>query len=125
MEDVAEQVARHCGEQLFNYSSCVDKNPSSWQSACLEERRAVTLCSEKHVSHLRLVKKVCAAPIAEYDKCLMENREDPSPCMEVLKKLYACTHEVSQMSKAIKEQQQQQQQQSSPATSTAPISSSS
>jgi hypothetical protein len=47
MLDTLEQVAKHCGIQLEIYGQCIDKNPGTWDSACLQQRRALTKCAEQ------------------------------------------------------------------------------
>lgn len=46
MDDTLAQVAKHCAIQLEVYQRCVESNPNKWDTACLQQKRALTKCSE-------------------------------------------------------------------------------
>ncbi|KAI8376284.1 uncharacterized protein BYT42DRAFT_498973 [Radiomyces spectabilis] len=73
------------------YQKCVENYPQSWDKSCLQQKRALTKCSEENVGILKYVKQHCLAPIKAYDECLAANSENPEACVKALKELYFCT----------------------------------
>ncbi|KAF9430344.1 Coiled-coil-helix-coiled-coil-helix domain-containing protein 5 [Podila epigama] len=86
-------VTKHCGLQLELYQKCVTDNPSNWDMKCITQKRALAKCSEDNVPIIKHVKEMCDPFIKEYDACVMKNQEDPSICLESLKRLFHCTEE--------------------------------
>ncbi|CAG8460761.1 17370_t:CDS:2 [Acaulospora morrowiae] len=85
------QVIKYCGEKLEAYQRCVENHPSYWQSACLEQKRELTKCSEENVPEIKMVKERCNNAIIAFDECLARNESDPEVCRDKLKALYECT----------------------------------
>ncbi|KAG0243249.1 hypothetical protein BGX31_010971 [Mortierella sp. GBA43] len=42
---------------------------------------------------IKHVKEMCDPFIRDYDACVMKNQEDPTVCLEALKRLFHCTEE--------------------------------
>ncbi|KAI8340579.1 hypothetical protein BC941DRAFT_347509 [Chlamydoabsidia padenii] len=95
------------------YQRCVENYPNSWDKSCLQQKRALTKCSEENVGILKFVKQHCTKPIMAYDECLNANPENPEQCVNALKELYFCTEatSIAYRDQQTKDQQQQQQQQ--------------
>ncbi|KAJ1655963.1 hypothetical protein IWQ61_004384 [Dispira simplex] len=96
MDGTLDEVAKHCGLQLRLYTDCIDTNKGNWQQACLQQRHALTRCSETHVTLLKLVKEQCADVIKNYDQCVQTHSTNPEVCANALKALYDCTQRVAQ-----------------------------
>jgi hypothetical protein len=47
MDDTLEQVRAKCALQLEMYQSCVENYPNTWDKSCLQQKRALTKCSEE------------------------------------------------------------------------------
>ncbi|ORZ01898.1 hypothetical protein BCR42DRAFT_463573 [Absidia repens] len=77
------------------YQRCVENYPNTWDKSCLQQKRALTKCSEENVGILKFVKQHCTKPIMAYDECLNANPEDPEKCVNALKELYFCTEATS------------------------------
>ncbi|KAI8982182.1 hypothetical protein BDF20DRAFT_905778 [Mycotypha africana] len=77
------------------YQKCVENNPHSWDKACIQQKKALTKCSEENVGILKFVKQQCANQINAYDSCLAANTEKPEECVQPLKDLYLCTEAAS------------------------------
>ncbi|KAF7727772.1 Coiled-coil-helix-coiled-coil-helix domain-containing protein 5 [Apophysomyces ossiformis] len=95
MEDTLDQVREKCALQLEIYQKCVENYPQSWDKSCLQQKRALTKCSEENVGILKFVKQHCSTQIKTYDACLAANPEDPEKCVQALKELYLCTEATS------------------------------
>ncbi|KAF9111135.1 Coiled-coil-helix-coiled-coil-helix domain-containing protein 5 [Mortierella sp. AM989] len=95
--DVADNtvalVTKHCGLQLELYQKCVTQNPENWDIKCITQKRALAKCSEDNVPIIKHVKEMCDPFIKEYDACVMKNQQDPTICLEPLKRLFHCTEE--------------------------------
>ncbi|KAI8096664.1 uncharacterized protein BX664DRAFT_257820 [Halteromyces radiatus] len=77
------------------YQRCVENYPNNWDKSCLQQKRALTKCSEENVGILKFVKQHCTKPIMAYDECLAANPDDPEKCVKALKELYFCTEATS------------------------------
>ncbi|KAF9366113.1 Coiled-coil-helix-coiled-coil-helix domain-containing protein 5 [Mortierella sp. NVP85] len=86
-------VAKHCGLQLELYQKCVTQNPANWDIKCITQKRALAKCSEDNVPIIKHVKEMCDPFIRDYDACVMKNQEDPTVCLDALKRLFLCTEE--------------------------------
>lgn len=53
MDDTLAQVQAKCALQLEMYQKCVENNPDNWDKACIQQKRALTKCSEE---------KLCLVP---------------------------------------------------------------
>ncbi|KAL1921500.1 uncharacterized protein VTP21DRAFT_11216 [Calcarisporiella thermophila] len=95
MDSTLAEVAKNCAMQLQVYQDCVNRNPKNWESACIQQKKALTKCSEDHVPVLKFVKSRCSAQISGYDTCLSENASEPEKCIDALKELYFCTEAAS------------------------------
>ncbi|KAG1107701.1 hypothetical protein G6F42_016273 [Rhizopus arrhizus] len=95
MDDTLEQVREKCALQLEMYQKCVEIYPHSWDKSCMQQKKALTKCSEDNVGILKFVKEHCTMQINAYDKCLSANSEKPDECVQVLKELYFCTEATS------------------------------
>ncbi|KAG0170323.1 hypothetical protein DFQ28_010811 [Apophysomyces sp. BC1034] len=95
MEDTLDQVREKCALQLEMYQKCVENYPQSWDKSCMQQKRALTKCSEDNIGILKYVKQHCSTQIKAYDACLMANPEDPEQCVQALKALYLCTEATS------------------------------
>ncbi|KAI8070352.1 hypothetical protein BC940DRAFT_317686 [Gongronella butleri] len=93
------------------YQRCVENYPNNWDKACLQQKRALTKCSEDNVGILKFVKQHCIKPIEAYDQCLAANPDDPEQCVKALKELYFCTEATSIAYRDQQKLQQEQQQQ--------------
>ncbi|KAF9087795.1 Coiled-coil-helix-coiled-coil-helix domain-containing protein 5 [Mortierella sp. GBA35] len=95
--DVADNtvalVTKHCGLQLELYQKCVTQNPENWDIKCITQKRALAKCSEDNVPIIKHVKEMCDPFIRDYDACVMKNQQDPTICLESLKRLFHCTEE--------------------------------
>lgn len=91
MDDTLDQVREKCTLQLEMYQKCVENYPHSWDKSCLQQKRALTKCSEENVGILKFVKEHCTMQINAYDTCLSANSEKPEECVQALKELYFCT----------------------------------
>ncbi|KAF8926158.1 Coiled-coil-helix-coiled-coil-helix domain-containing protein 5 [Dissophora ornata] len=95
--DVADNtvalVTKHCGLQLELYQKCVTQNPENWDMKCITQKRALAKCSEDNVPIIKHVKEMCDPFIRDYDACVMKNQQDPTVCLESLKRLFHCTEE--------------------------------
>lgn len=47
MEDTLDQVREKCALQLEMYQKCVENYPHSWDKSCMQQKRALTKCSEE------------------------------------------------------------------------------
>ncbi|KAI8368857.1 hypothetical protein EDC96DRAFT_504595 [Choanephora cucurbitarum] len=95
MDDTLTQVREKCAIQLEAYQKCVESNPHSWDKSCMEQKKALTKCSEENVGILKYVKEHCTRQISAYDQCLSANTEKPEECVQALKDLYLCTEATS------------------------------
>ncbi|KAJ1915169.1 hypothetical protein IWQ60_006756 [Tieghemiomyces parasiticus] len=96
MDETLDQVVKHCGPQLLAYNSCVHDNPKDWYTTCVQQRHALTQCSEEHVTLLKTVKQKCSAVITVYDRCVKEHDDTPDKCVQALLDLYRCTQNAAQ-----------------------------
>ncbi|KAI9478479.1 MAG: hypothetical protein EXX96DRAFT_484697 [Benjaminiella poitrasii] len=95
MDDTLEQVREKCALQLDTYQKCVENYPHSWDKSCVQQKKALTKCSEENVGILKYVKEQCTAQIKAYDTCLAANADKPDECIQALKDLYLCTEATS------------------------------
>ncbi|GAA5816551.1 hypothetical protein MFLAVUS_010081 [Mucor flavus] len=95
MEDTLDQVRQKCALQLEMYQKCIENYPHTWDKSCMQQKKALTKCSEDNVGILKYVKERCTLQINAYDRCLSANSEDPEQCVQVLKELYFCTEATS------------------------------
>ncbi|KTW26893.1 uncharacterized protein T551_03355 [Pneumocystis jirovecii RU7] len=91
MEQTLEQVEKHCSLELMNYQTCVFLHSKDWLKSCIQQKNALTICSEKNVAFLKDMKEKCSNQIENYNVCLSQNKNKPSLCLNELKKLYDCT----------------------------------
>ncbi|KAL0073200.1 hypothetical protein J3Q64DRAFT_1645337 [Phycomyces blakesleeanus] len=77
------------------YQKCIENYPQSWDKSCIQQKRALTKCSEENVGILKFVKHHCVLQIKAYDECLFSNKDDPEKCVQQLKELYFCTEATS------------------------------
>ncbi|KAI7870781.1 hypothetical protein BDF14DRAFT_1720275 [Spinellus fusiger] len=77
------------------YQRCIENYPQTWDKSCLQQKRALTKCSEENVGILKFVKNQCVLQIKAYDACLASHQEDPEKCVQALKELYFCTEATS------------------------------
>ncbi|ORX45709.1 hypothetical protein DM01DRAFT_257728 [Hesseltinella vesiculosa] len=84
------------------YQKCIENYPNNWDKACLQQKRALTKCSDDNVGILKYVKQQCIKPIEAYDQCLTANPDEPERCIQALKDLHACTEATAN---AYREQQ--------------------
>ncbi|KAI7894418.1 uncharacterized protein EV154DRAFT_415241 [Mucor mucedo] len=77
------------------YQKCIENYPHSWDKSCMQQKKALTKCSEDNVGILKFVKERCSLQINNYDRCLGANAENPEECVQVLKELYVCTEATS------------------------------
>lgn len=47
MDDTLAQVQEKCALQLEMYQKCVENYPHSWDKSCMQQKRALTKCSEE------------------------------------------------------------------------------
>jgi hypothetical protein len=47
MDDTLEQVREKCALQLEMYQKCVENYPHSWDKSCMQQKKALTKCSEE------------------------------------------------------------------------------
>jgi hypothetical protein len=45
MEASLEQVVQHCGTEIGEFGTCVERYPREWQRVCYRERLALFNCS--------------------------------------------------------------------------------
>ncbi|KAI7903040.1 uncharacterized protein BX663DRAFT_509326 [Cokeromyces recurvatus] len=95
MDDTLDQVREKCALQLDMYQKCVENYPQSWDKSCIQQKKALTKCSEENVGILKYVKEHCTAQIKAYDQCLAVNADKPDECIQALKDLYLCTEATS------------------------------
>ncbi|KAI8047830.1 uncharacterized protein B0P05DRAFT_565215 [Gilbertella persicaria] len=95
MDDTLEQVRAKCALQLETYQKCVENYPHSWDKSCMQQKQALTKCSEENVGILKFVKQHCSSQINAYDQCLAANAEKPDECIQALRDLYLCTEAAS------------------------------
>ncbi|CDH58613.1 hypothetical protein RO3G_02276 [Lichtheimia corymbifera JMRC:FSU:9682] len=95
MDDTLAQVQAKCALQLEMYQKCVGNYPDSWDKSCVQQRNALTKCSEEHVGILKYVKQHCTSQIKAYDECLSANQTEPEKCVSALRELYLCTEATS------------------------------
>ncbi|KAI9230088.1 MAG: hypothetical protein DHS80DRAFT_12886 [Piptocephalis tieghemiana] len=93
MENIIDQVQKHCPAQLEAYAACVEAHPGDWDTQCAEKRRMLRQCSEENIAVLRRVKEECRKVAFDFDACQAQEN-DPSKCIEVLKALHACAERV-------------------------------
>ncbi|RKP12545.1 hypothetical protein BJ684DRAFT_20927 [Piptocephalis cylindrospora] len=93
MENIIDQVQKHCPAQLNAYTQCVEDHPGDWETKCAEKRRLLRLCSEDNITVLRKVKEQCRKVAFDFDVCQAQE-EDPTRCIEALKKLHTCAESV-------------------------------
>ncbi|RUS20833.1 hypothetical protein BC937DRAFT_94282 [Endogone sp. FLAS-F59071] len=91
MDDTLAEVVKHCALQLDMYQRCVESYPNDWDKQCLQQRRALTKCSDENVGVLRFVKERCSSQVTAYDLCLGANAAEPEKCIDALRQLYLCT----------------------------------
>ncbi|CAO3608089.1 unnamed protein product [Cunninghamella blakesleeana] len=103
MDDTLIQVREKCALQLQMYQNCIENYPNSWDKSCIQQKKALTKCSEENVGILKFVKQHCAKFILAYDECLSANSEEPEKCVQALKELYYCTEATSAVYKDRKE----------------------
>ncbi|KAJ2547894.1 hypothetical protein GGH95_006540, partial [Coemansia sp. RSA 1836] len=54
MDQTLDEVNKHCGEQVQAYASCVDQHSDTWKTDCLDLRKALTECSDKNVTLMKM-----------------------------------------------------------------------
>lgn len=47
MDDTLDQVREKCALQLEMYQKCVENYPHSWDKSCMQQKKALTKCSEE------------------------------------------------------------------------------
>ncbi|KAI9307148.1 hypothetical protein BJ944DRAFT_158586 [Cunninghamella echinulata] len=77
------------------YQNCIENYPNSWDKSCIQQKKALTKCSEENVGILKYVKQHCGKSILAYDECLATNANEPEKCVQALKDLYYCTEATS------------------------------
>ncbi|KAJ2460586.1 hypothetical protein GGF42_000746 [Coemansia sp. RSA 2424] len=97
MDQTLDEVNKHCGEQVQAYASCVDRHGDTWKTDCLDLRKALTECSDKNVTLMKMVRLSCQPVIDKYQDCLNRNPQSPQVCVDALRDLYECTESVGQM----------------------------
>ncbi|KAJ2877572.1 hypothetical protein GGI21_000407 [Coemansia aciculifera] len=97
MDQTLDEVNKHCGEQVQAYASCVESHGDSWKTDCLDLRKALTECSDKNVTLMKMVRLSCQPVIDRYQECLNRNAQSPQVCIDALRDLYECTESVGQM----------------------------
>ncbi|ORY99032.1 hypothetical protein BCR43DRAFT_488605 [Syncephalastrum racemosum] len=113
MDDTLAQVQAKCALQLEMYQKCVENNPENWDKACVQQKRALTKCSEENVGIVKYVKQHCEEQIKAYDSCLTAKTAEPEQCLQQLKDLALCTEAtaIAYREQELKQQQQDQQKQ--------------
>ncbi|KAJ2489616.1 hypothetical protein IWW37_003828 [Coemansia sp. RSA 2050] len=96
MDQTLDEVNRHCGEHVQAYASCVDSHGETWRTDCLGLRKALTECSDKNVTLMKMVRLSCQPAIDRYQECLSKNSQAPHVCIDALRDLYECTESVGQ-----------------------------
>ncbi|KAK9762291.1 hypothetical protein K7432_012122 [Basidiobolus ranarum] len=94
MDQTLDEVVKHCGLQLGLYQSCIERNPETWETDCLQQRQDLTKCSEDNVGSLKEVRLKCAYAVQDYEACLTSNQSEPEKCIATLRELYECTQKV-------------------------------
>ncbi|KAJ2824472.1 hypothetical protein FBU31_003984 [Coemansia sp. 'formosensis'] len=97
MDQTLDEVNKHCGEHVQAYASCVDSHGDTWKTDCLDLRKALTECSDKNVTLMKMVRLSCQPVIDKYQECLSRNSQTPQVCVDALRDLYECTESVGQM----------------------------
>lgn len=46
MEDTLDQVRQKCALQLEMYQKCIENYPHTWDKSCMQQKKALTKCSE-------------------------------------------------------------------------------
>ncbi|KAG2226009.1 hypothetical protein INT45_002475 [Circinella minor] len=95
MDDTLAQVREKCALQLEMYQKCVENYPHNWDKSCVQQKNALTKCSEENVGILKYVKEHCSKQVKDYDDCLSANQSEPEKCIQALKELYFCTETTS------------------------------
>lgn len=58
-DSTLDAVAKHCAEQLEQYSACVTAHPDSWESDCTALQAKLAECSEEQYVGVREWNEFC------------------------------------------------------------------
>ncbi|XP_015905420.1 coiled-coil-helix-coiled-coil-helix domain-containing protein 5 [Parasteatoda tepidariorum] len=95
MEGKAMKIVNsHCGSLMERYSKCVERHPSTWNTACSHQRQELARCSETHPVMIK-VKRKCDSIYRAYERCQRSNPNDYSRCSSGFNAFLNCVDRVA------------------------------